>query len=207
MTLEGRNQALLAMEGMRPWRLERAAAGAKVILATRLSRRTYPREIRVLRDRLRGMADEDQAARMQFDPARMEAAGARHGPEVVCIFERYGWVTKSLAGKDASYNFWLLVQHQTLEIQQRMLPALEKAARGGDASMRNYAYLYDRVQMGQSKPQHWGTQVNCEGGKPVLYAVDDPAGLDARRKELSLPPIGEYLRSEYLIKVCAGSTR
>jgi len=100
------------------------------------------------------------------------------------IFSKYGWVTNSLAGKDAAHDFWLLVQHQTPEIQRRLLPALEKAAKTGNASMGDYAYLYDRVQVGLGKPQHWGSQSKCQNGKPVLESVDDPAGLDARRKEL-----------------------
>lgn len=112
-------------------------------------------------------------------------------------------MTNSLAGKAAAHEFWLLVQHQTPEIQQRLLPALEKAAKSGDASMSDYAYLYDRVQMGMGKPQHWGSQMKCKGGKPVLYPVDDPAGLDARRKPLFMPSIGEYLANDYIVKSCA----
>lgn len=163
----------------------------------------YPAEIRDLQAKLSAMVKADQNARMAFDLKRMVEADEKDRAEVVRIFEKYGWVTKSLAGKDASTNFWLLVQHQTPEIQRRMLPDLEKAAKSGDASMTEYAYLYDRVQMGLGRPQHWGSQVKCENGKPVLYTVDDPEGLDARRKELSLPPIAEYLRNEYLVKGCA----
>jgi hypothetical protein len=133
----------------------------------------------------------------------MDAVDAKDRDEVLRIFDRYGWVTNSLAGKDAAHNFWLLVQHQTPEIQQRLLPALEKAANRGDASMSDYAYLYDRVQMGLHKPQHWGTQARCEKGKPELYPVDDLAGLDARRKELFMPPVREYLQMDYLVKACA----
>ena len=212
MLREGRDRASLVMEadtpggfaGMQPWHLERAA-GADVVLATQLPEPEYPPEIRTLRGQLHAMVKEDQDARMAFDLPRMEAADEKNRAEVLRIFDRYGWVTKSLAGKDASHNFWLLVQHQTPEIQQRMLPALEKAAKGGDASMSDYAYLYDRVQMGLGKPQHWGTQAKCENGKPVLYPVDDPAGVDARRKELFLPPVAEYLRMDYLVKSCAQS--
>lgn len=54
--------------------------------------------------------------------------------------------------------------------------------------MSDYAYLYDRVQKGLNKPQHWGTQTKCEKSKPVLYPVDDPSSLDMRRKELFMPP-------------------
>lgn len=203
LTMEDHNRALLVTEGMRPWHLERTNDGDKVILATRLPEPDYPPEIRALREHLRAMVAQDQEARLAFNQARMEAVDAKDRPEVLRIFDRYGWVTNSLAGKDAAHNFWLLVQHQTSEIQQRLLPALQKAAKDGNASMSDYAYLYDRVQMGLDKPQHWGTQTRCEKGKPELYPVDDLAGLDARRKELFMPPVREYLQMDYLVKFCA----
>lgn len=207
MTLRDRNRAQMVLEGMRPWNLERAADGSAIILASSLSELHYPEEIRALREQLRAMVKEDQDARLAFDEARLEAADAKNRPEVLRIFSKYGWVTNSLAGKEAAHNFWLLVQHQTPDIERRLLPALGKAAKAGDASMSDYAYLYDRVQVGLGKPQHWGTQVKCQDGKPVLGPVDDPAGLDARRKELFMPPIQEYLKSDYLAKVCAMSGR
>jgi hypothetical protein len=111
-----------------------------------------------------------------------EAVDAKNRPEALRIFDRYGWVTNSLAGKDAAHNFWLLVQHQTPEIQQRLLLPWKKPPRKAMHPLSDYAYLYDRVQTGLGKPQHWGSQVKCEKSKPVLYPVDDPSGLDARQR-------------------------
>jgi len=205
MALEDHNRASLVLEGMRPWNLERASDGSAIILATSLSEPNYPEEIRALREQLRAMVKEEQDARLAFDQARIEAEDAKNRPEVLRIFSRYGWVTNSLAGKDAAHDFWLLIQHQTPEIQRRLLPALEKAAEAGNAAMSDYAYLYDRVQVGLGKPQHWGTQTHCEDGKPVMAPVDDLAGLDARRKKLFMLPIGEYLKGDYLAKACANA--
>lgn len=202
MTVEGRDRAWLAIQhaGMRPWRLERASE--PVTLATQLPVPEYTPEIRALREQLRSMVKEDQEARLAFDEARMHAVDTRNRTEVLRILDHYGWVTGSLAGKEAAHNFWLLVQHQTPEIQQRALPPLEKAAKSGEASMTDYAYLYDRVQVGLGKPQHWGTQADCVKGKPVISPVDDLAGLDARRRELFLPTMREYLKTDYLVKAC-----
>lgn len=208
MTLIDRNRATLALESIHPLNLERAPGGSSsIILATSLPERAYPKEIQALREKLRAMVKEDQDARLAFDNRRTEAADKKNRPVILEIYGKYGWVTKSLAGKDAAHDFWLLVQHQTPEVQQKFLPSLEKAAKSGDASMTDYAYLYDRVQFGQGKPQHWGTQAKCENGKPVLAPVDDLAGLDARRKELSLPPVSEYLKMDYLVESCKGSGR
>lgn len=200
----GRLHARVARHGHAPLAPGAALSdGNAVMLATKLPEPEYPPEIRALREQLRGMVKEDQEARFAFDEARMDSADAKDRPEVLRIFDRYGWVTISLAGKDAAHNYWLLVQHQTPEIQQRLLPALEKAARSGEASMSDYAYLYDRVQVGLGKPQPWGSQTKCVNGRPVLSPVDDPAGLDARRKELFMMPIREYMKMDYLVKACA----
>jgi hypothetical protein len=202
MVLEDRDHASLAPAGMRPWKLERWSGHRAAILASSLPEPDYPAEILALRERLRAMAKEDQDARLAFDEVRTEAVDAGSRPEVLRIFETYGWVTKSLAGKAAANDFWLLVQHQTIDLQQRFLPALAKAAQTGEASMSHYAYLYDRVQVRLGKPQHWGTNIECKDGKPVAAPVDDPAGLDARRKELFMLPMSEYLKAGYLVELC-----
>ncbi|MEO8661271.1 MAG: DUF6624 domain-containing protein [Bryobacteraceae bacterium] len=202
MTLNGDSHATLAIEGMRPWPLDRVPAGKTVALATKLAARTYFPEIQTLRRQLKEMVKADQEARLAFDEARYEAVDAKNKPELVRIFDRYGWVTRTLAGNDAAHDFWLLVQHQTPDLQQRFLPALEKAAKANDASASDHAYLYDRVQVGLGKPQRWGTQTKCVDGKAELSPVEDPANLDARRQELYLMPIADYLKADYIVQTC-----
>ena len=208
MTITGRDTASFAIEHIRPLNLGRVAGdGSAVVLATSLPEPKYPPKITALREQLRSMVKEDQDARMAFNVPQMDAVDQKNRPVILEIFGKYGWITRPLAGKDAAHDFWLLVQHQNLDLQERLLAALESAARAGEASMKDYAYLYDRVQVGQGKPQHWGSQVKCVDGKPVLSPVDDLAGLDARRKELFLPPIAEYLQMDYLVQNCKEQTK
>jgi len=201
MTIEDQDRAQLSLEGMHPIQVDHVPEGDSVTLATTLKEPDYPKDILALREQLRTMVKEDQDARLAYDIPRMEAADTKNRPVVLQIFDKYGWVTNSLAGKAAAHDYWLLIQHQTPEIQQKLLPALEKAANAHNASMTDYAYLYDRVQTGLNKPQHWGSQVKCEKGKPVLMPVDDPDGLDARRKELYMQPVSEYVAG--MAKACA----
>ena len=172
-----------------PWKLERSAGGVSV--AAKWPAVGYPAEILALQKRLNSMLQVDQKVRMakKVSFKKMAAIDRSHTAEILRIHAKYGWPGVPVVGSEASHDYWLLVQHQTPEVQRKILPDLEKAAHRGEASKSDYAYLYDRVQVGLGKPQRWGTQVKCVAGKPVLDTVEDPSGLDQRRKELSMMPI------------------
>ena len=49
-----------------------------------------------------------------------------------------------------------------------------------------YSALYDRVQVGQGLPQHYGTQMQCVDHRYVPYKMDDAADIEAVRKAAGL---------------------
>ncbi|HEY1493190.1 MAG TPA: DUF6624 domain-containing protein [Candidatus Solibacter sp.] len=208
MTLVDRDHAeLLPLDDdypLPPWKLERSA-DESISVANSWPPLKYPPNVVALQNRLQRMIDADQkvrlAPKMSF-PA-MERIDRRHLAEVLRIHATYGWPRISIVGREASHNYWLLVQHQDLAVQQKILPDLERAANSGEASKSDFAYLYDRVQVRHGKPQRWGTQVSCKQGKPVLDAVEEPSGLDQRRRALSMMPIERYLKEDYLLRTCA----
>jgi hypothetical protein len=198
MTLTGAGQASLQLlDPDYPFgasRLERTSE-PDVTVAAGWPAPTYSPEILDLQKRLTEMLKVDQAARENtISLEKMMAVDAAHRAEVLRIHEKYGWLTIPLVGKEASTNYWLLVQHQDLALQKMVLPDLERAANRGEASKQNFAYLFDRVQLRSGKPQHWGSGASCKNGKPVLDPVDDPAGLEQRRKELFMVPVDRYLK-------------
>jgi hypothetical protein len=196
--LVDQDHATLEEDGMSwmPVHLQRAHSSDETSVPSSWPQPHYPPEIVSLQERIRAMVDEDQAVRNveRISESRMDEVDRKHRAAVEEIFARHGWPARSVVGKPAAHQFWLLVQHQPLEVQRRMLPAMEQAMRKGEASMGDYAYLYDRIQVGEAKPQRWGTQVKCVNSLPVLSPVEDPAGLDERRRELRLPPMREYLK-------------
>jgi hypothetical protein len=169
--------------------------------------KTVSKEIAALQTEINEMVDEDQTVRKTTPISwpKVEEVDQKNYPEVVRIYEKYGWPTFSLVGKEAANNYWLLVQHQKLEFQEKVLPALLRAVEAGEGSRMDYAYLYDRVMAGQGKPQHRGTQGGaCKDGKATLLPIDDAAGLDQRRRDLRLQPIEEY--KKMLDPYCATET-
>ena len=187
--------------------MQRANASDDISLATDWSQRgpkNPSKEITDLQAHLKQMVDEDQAARLKNDSEAMQKVDAQNYPEIVRIYDRYGWPFISLVGEEAASNYWLLVQHADVhkDFQAKMLSELKRASDEKDASKTDYAYLYDRVMVGAGKPQHWGTQGGgCDNGKTSLAPVDDPAGLAQRRKELHLMPIDQYVA--ILSSMCA----
>lgn len=156
-----------------------------------------------LQKQFESLASEDQQARNRthISDSELEDLAAKAQPVLESTFTRYGWPKLSVFGTEACNNFWLLVQHQPLSVEQQMLPAMRSALAQGEASSTNYAYLFDRVQVDEGKPQHWGTQAHCEGIEAKLFPVDDPARLDDRRAALAMEPIAQYLSS--LKSLCA----
>jgi hypothetical protein len=106
------------------------------------------------------------------------------------LIDEHGWLGSDVVGEDGAHACWLLVQHAPEQHQQRWLPLLRAAVAAGVAAERDLAYLQDRVDVHSHRRQLYGTQEFGVGDGPNrLWPVTDPAGLDARRARLGLPPI------------------
>lgn len=183
------------------WKLERVGGSrGEVSVATSWpdpGPKTVSPEIAALKAKLRQMVAEDQAA--DTPPySDFDKVCEKNYPEVLRIYEQYGWPRISIVGRQAATDFWLLAVHQTrhhLEFAKRALQDMQRAVGAGEASKANYALFEDSVLQAEGKPQHWGTKTICKDGRRVLYPVDDPAGLEQRRSDLQLPPIDKYLKA------------
>jgi Clp amino terminal domain, pathogenicity island component len=144
------------------------------------------------------MLVEDQAVRTTnpISAKRMKEVDDKNSPVVKNIFQKYGWPTITMLGTLGAQEYFVLVQHQDLQFQESALPAMEQAVANKEALKSNYAYLYDRVMVGEGKLQHWGTQGTCKDGKAALEPVDDPTHLEDRRRQAGIypPSIDEYLK-------------
>jgi hypothetical protein len=72
-----------------------------------------------------------------------------------------------------------------------VLALLEPLVESGEVKAANVAYLWDRTHA----PQRYGTQgaCNADGGwSPREIEAAD--GVDARRAEVGLPPMAEYVK-------------
>ena len=108
-----------------------------------------------------------------------------------------GWFRKSVVGRKAAAAAFLIVQHAVNDpdLMRATLPKIEAMVKQDEADGSQYALLYDRIAvMFDNKPQRYGSQVQCIGGKASPGALEDPGHLDALRASVGLPPEAEYLR-------------
>ena len=113
------------------------------------------------------------------------------------ILEQYGWLGTDVITESASTALWLVIQHADRNVtgQEKWLPVMREAVKAGKAKPGNLAYLEDRVLKNNGKPQRFGSQLyeDPSTGALLLYPVEDPDNLDARRKSMGLGPIQAYL--------------
>lgn len=124
------------------------------------------------------------------------------------LIAQCGWPDKARHGEKAADDAWLLAQHadQDLAFQKKVLELIEQAAaRRGEGVDQSFAYLYDRVAAAEKRPQHYGTQLTNPADKPCELAfkpLDDRAKVEARRAQLKLGTLGDYLRMARQLRRC-----
>lgn len=154
-----------------------------------------------LRQELMTMVEEDQRVRKNATTAmwseqleEIRQVDTRNEERLRQIIADYGWPGKSLVGEDGANKAWLLVQRADLELQEQCLPWLQRAVAADEASARDYAYLLDRVRMRRGELQVYGTQLRTFDGETSVYPMENPAGVDARRQAVGLPPLAEQMK-------------
>lgn len=106
-------------------------------------------------------------------------------------------VPKKLS-KESYETIWLVIDHASLEKQEKYLPIIEEMNSRKILSKSRYAILYDRIAMKQNRPQRFGTQtiqiVSDNTMQNYVWPVENPDILDSLRISLNLNSIAEYIK-------------
>ena len=100
---------------------------------------------------------------------------------------------------EESYKtIWIVIDHAPLEKQEQYLPLVEQMATEGYIGLDEYAVLYDRVAMGQNRPQRYGSQLvqfsAVDAQKLYVWPIEDGAKLDSLRNTVGMSPFSDYLK-------------
>ncbi|PWN71092.1 hypothetical protein C1631_000230 [Chryseobacterium phosphatilyticum] len=101
------------------------------------------------------------------------------------IIAEIGFPTISKIGAQASDAAWLIIQHSIGEPEFMKACYQMMEENSNDINPIHKAYLYDRIQVFQSKPQKYGTQLTAEG----VYPVEDKEKLNQERVRIHLPEL------------------
>jgi hypothetical protein len=154
-----------------------------------------------LRRELLELVKKDQDARFAYiakdkagehpDMGEMAAIDAVDLIALHRIVDASGWPGKQQVGDDGAHAAWLMVQHADKDVpfQKDVLAKMKPLADADEVSMTDYAYLYDRVAVGEHRKQLYGTQFN-EHQQP--QPIEDEANVDARRKAVGMGTMDEY---------------
>lgn len=125
---------------------------------------------------------------------RMEAVHKNNAARLTAIIRQYGWPGRRLVGEDGAEAAWLIVQHSigNPPFMRECLFLLQQAGSRGEAPLWQAAMLEDRIRMFEGRPQIYGTQFRPgEHGEPVPYMIEDPAGVNDRRRAVGLNTLEE----------------
>jgi len=158
-----------------------------------------------LREDLLAMAAEDQAVRAGladdgslfegYHP-RMEEVHRRNADRLKAIIAEHGWPGRRLVGEDGAEAAWRILQHAIGDppLQRSGLELLQRAG-PGEVPAWQLAMLEDRIRMFEGRPQVYGTQYDWdEAGEISPLPVEDPDGVDERRRSVGLGPLDENTR-------------
>jgi len=154
--------------------------------------------------------DEELCAELAADGSlfdgyhpRMEAVHRQNAARLAAIVDEIGWPSVPLVGAEASEAAWLIAQHAIGEpaLLRRVLGLLRDAAARDAVPPWQTAMLEDRIRMYEGRPQLYGTQLVADlEGWLRPHPIEEPDGVDERRKRLGLGPLpSEPRRAERIL--------
>lgn len=113
---------------------------------------------------------------------------------LIKVLEKFGVPTISVFGREATHYAFLIAQHSVdIEFKKKYLELLIKANTNKQYSSK-IAYLEDRINVLEDKPQKYGTQFryDSELKKLVPQKLQNEEEVDLYRKEAGLSTLEEY---------------
>ncbi|HZA98424.1 MAG TPA: DUF6624 domain-containing protein [Gemmatimonadales bacterium] len=161
------------------------------------------RDWTTIRDELLAMAAHDLRVREELAAdgslyqgynATMQAVHDANAARLASLLDTHGWPGEYQVGHQAAMAAWLIVQHAIAQpaFQRRALELLQEAVRQGSAPAVHAAMLEDRIRSLEGRPQLYGTQFDWDpDGCMSPLPIEDPAGVDARRRSIGLGPLAQ----------------
>lgn len=76
----------------------------------------------------------------------------------------------------------------------KYLPIMKDALKNGNISGSELAMLIDRIELNNGRSQIYGSRIQRQEGKFVIYPILDEANVNKRRSEVGLEPLEAYVK-------------
>ncbi len=148
------------------------------------------------RSEMRGVSEK-----YGWDSPQMDSLWKLQGPiddkntKRICeLMDEIGYPGKSVVGSGEASTAFLIIQHSNLETQEKYLHLITEAADNDEVRWSSLALLVDRVNMGQGKPQIYGSQIKTDKSTGEYYFAEiaDPFKVDSLRANVGLGPLQAY---------------
>jgi hypothetical protein len=157
----------------------------------------YPAELSTLVENqqtaLRAIPTYDS---LQAGMEALQQVNRRNTMRLKSLVNACGWPRQSVEGRQAVNNAFAVTRLATddLLFQRAVLTHLESAVLANEASPLQLAYLTDLIAVAEGRPQSYGTQLVEVGICKFDFApLDSRSGVDARRRQLKLQPLEEFI--------------
>ena len=114
--------------------------------------------------------------------------------QVIKIIDEHGWLGISQVGFLANNALFLVIQHASVETQEKYFPLLKESAEKGESNLADMALMDDRIRVRNKKKQLFGSQTININGRHYVYPIEDAHNVDERRKNVQLPLLADYLK-------------
>ena len=128
--------------------------------------------------------EPDRGVALADASSQIEAVDAENLETLLKMVPPEGWFLRSRYGDKAAASAFHIVQHSNLATQKRFLPVLEGLAGKGEIDGQNYGMMFDRVAISEGRPQRYGSQFRCDGGKWRPYPLEDAGHIDTLRARM-----------------------
>lgn len=119
--------------------------------------------------------------------------------KVFSILNEFGWPSRDIIGEENSKTIWLVIQHSSLEIQEKYLAVVKKAVNDKNLPAKYLAYLEDRIATDNGAQQLYGTQFITffKDGRRILLPIKNVDSVDSRRIAVGLPTLKLFFKENF----------
>lgn len=127
---------------------------------------------------------------------------ANHSKNIIRIKEilaLYDWPPKAVIGVQGNNTICNVLQHADQETRESYIPQMKQAVLDGELGVRWLVRAEDRLATDKGELQIYGGQMKYypETKSFNVWPVFEPEHIDARRAEIGLEPIEQFLKARF----------